>query len=778
MADKNCIEIVNAFEGLVQDYRGDEGLSAYRQMTKDQKLALADELFEEVSDDVRRAKLGAAAWYNIEQYLDKQGKNPKVFADMMSGAGVRGSGFLSLERRAEAVLHQFQSKLFEGLEKYRPRRFGLLHSKEAQRNIIRELKLPGSSGDKDAAQFAKTYQEANEYLRKAFNNAGGGIKQLEDFALPQYHDAVRIGRVSKQEWVSFVKDNIDTNRLVYKRTEEGLVGADLSEEVIDKMLGRVYENLASGGILHRDAAVNPHIRRMIGRHHQEHRILHFKDAESWMRYADRFGASDYVQSLNAHAEMLSREIAAMQIFGPNADLLVRKARLEVQKAVGRKDAGILGEQIYDQIMGKNYTNSTKLADVMRGVRNLSVGIKIGKAAISAISDLQFFGQTRVFNGLPVLQGYMDVLKGLVSSKSGRQTAAHLMLGARYAIDSAKSAYRISEVMGVGGTARFADFVVRASGLNYWTNVVRQQFGLGFLHTLGDNIERAYANLNPRLRGALSRYGITSAEWDIMRSAPLYEKEGARYLNPGAMPDDELAYKIVGMVMEETDFAVPEPNAKTMTILRGGSQPGTLSGELTRGVAMFKSFATSVILSHWMRALQLTPAKRMAYFASLITGTTLLGGLAIQAKYLVDGKTPANMDEKFWAAAFLQGGGTGILGDFLFQDHTRIGSVAEFIGGPLMADTSIALGLVFGSASDFAFARDKLHERAGRRAGRALDKLMPNLWQTNIIARRYFTDQLQMLANPKWASDQRAIRRRMNRERGQKYYWKPGSLTPQ
>lgn len=778
MADP-CLEIINAFEGLVQEHGGDELLTEFRQMGKEQRLALADEIFERVEGDVRRAKLTASAWDFLQNYIKKQKDKKKAFSDLMSGGGVRERGIVSLERRQESILQQFEAKLYEGLEHYRPRRFGLLHSREGQRNIIRELYQAGISGDKDAAQFVKIYKEASDYLRKLYNNAGGNVQKLFDWNLPQYHDAVRIGRTKKEEWVPFVKELIDKDRLgPYKIGEDGVVrGAKMSDEVVDELLGRVYDNLASGGVLHKELAVNPNMRRMMAKHHQEHRILNFKDADSWMAYSDKFGSSDYVQSLHANAELMSREIAAMQNFGPNPDMMVKKLRLTVQKASGNRDEGALGEMVYDQIMGRMYTNNTKLADTMRGVRNVSVGIKIGKAAISALSDMAFFGITRRFNNLPVFKGYMNLVKGLTGSKEHRMLAAHLHLGARYAIDNAKSAYRISEVMGVGGTARFADFVVKASGLDFWTNTVRQTFGLDYLHHLGGLTDRLYQNLPPMTRKAFKRYGITPGDWDRVRVAPHYEKSGARYLNPGAFDDDELTHKIVGMIGEETDFAVPEPNAKVMTILRGKGQPGTVAGEVMRSIGMFKSFSTSVVMSHWLRALNLSPKNRMTYFASLITGTTVLGAMAIQTKQIVDGKTPMDTSRAFWAAAFLQGGGTGILGDFLFQDHTRVGSAAEFLGGPLAADISTALGLVFGPASDFAQARNDIAAKAGARGARTIDKLIPNLWQTNLIARRYLSDQVQYLLNPNWRSQQRAMKKRLRNERGQHHYWEPGKLTP-
>jgi hypothetical protein len=708
--------------------------------------------------------------------MDKYGYTPKVFIDLFSGNGIRQRGMISLERLGEAILQDFESVVYKGLEHYRPRKFGLVHSRKGQVNVIREIFKPGSTGDKDAADMAKAIRIGLERLKKQFNNAGGHITELEDYMLPQFHDPTRIGRASRDDWVAFVKDKIDLNRLIY----HGAPGAVVSDAQATKLLKRVYDNIKSRGAINGDISVSPHIRKMIGNHHQEHRILHFKDADAWVEYADKFGAIDYVQSVHSHAEMMSKEIAVMEMFGPNPDHMVRYLRKKVQEHLGDPDVGSWGESTYNLVMGRNHIGNRKIAEVMRSIRNISTGLKIGKAVISAVSDTYFTAITSHLNGLPVMKTFSHVMSGLVNNKANRMLAAHLHLGARYAIDNAKSAYRISEVIGVGGSAKFADFVVRASGLNFWTNTVRQSFGLSALHHLGTLTDRSYVNLNPKIRGMFKRYGITSLDWDKMRHAQVLETGGTRYLDPDNFGDTDLVHKLMGAIGEETHFAVPEPNAKVMAFMRADSKPGTLPGEAVRAFGTFKSFAATVAISQWARALNKDGFKPGAmYLVSLLTGTTALGAIALQAKSFVDGKSPHDMDSgNFWASAFLQGGGTGILGDFLFQDHTRMGSVAEFLGGPLATDSSTLLGLVFGTGSDFNQARDNIMTKASKRTARAIDRLMPNLWQTNLLMRRYLTDHVQQMLNPHWATEQRTARRRMKKSTGREFLWRPGELTPE
>jgi hypothetical protein len=67
------------------------------------------------------------------------------------------------------------------------------------------------------------------------------------------------------------------------------------------------------------------------------------------------------------------------------------------------------------------------------------------------------------------------------------------------------------------------------------------------------------------------------------------------------------------------------------------------------------------------------------------GTTL-GFVAMELKQLAKGRTPRPVTVETVMAAFMQGGGAGIYGDFLFADYNRFGrSALATIGGPAVGD---------------------------------------------------------------------------------------------
>lgn len=793
MGNDPCIDLLKVFEESIREVGGDEMLAEYRAADRAKQIKMADEVMAELDLKVKQQKLRALAWNRLQKYFDKASDKADALNDIISGGGIRQAGTISLENRIDAILGQAHAKLYKMMENYRPRKLGLAHTKKFQRSLIREIFNPGSTGDKDAAQYASMWLEVTEGLRQRFNKAGGGIQKLFDWNLPQYHDAVKINRVlgrkaSDEEkftaWYNDIIELVDRDRIAAYQVGEGEIkGAKMSDEHYRNFLHGIWENLRSDGIIqHKNAQhFNPHIRRAVGNRHQQHRLIPFKDADSWMKYADKYGSQDYFNSMMSHLELMAREIGAMEMFGPNPDTMVKQLRLMVQQSVSglkARQAGAMAMNSYQLAMGRMFSQNIRFSDMMRAMRNVTTGIRIGSATISAISDLAFMRQTARFNDIPVMKTYMNFLRNITQSKDARMLAARLGLMAEYAIDRAKAAHRISEVQGYGATARFADFIVRASGLNHWTMTAKQTFGLEFLATMSDMSTSSWDNLKPRMKKAFERYDITPEDWVKIQQSERFVKNGTSFIDPANFGDNDLTAKVIGMIKEETTFAVPEPNAKARGILTGGQEAGTPGGELIRLVSQFKSFPVSVVVTHLARGLnQNSLGSKMGYLASLIGGTTLLGAMALQAKQIAAGKTPMEMDEGFWASAFAQGGGMGILGDFLFMDHSRFGAFSEYLLGPTIGQAEILARAFYGTGAAAMDARRDAKDKLGAAAAQAIRDFTPTVWYTRLVTHRYLTDWVNQMVDPNWHRKQRTLRRRMKKEYNNEYWWRPGEYGP-
>jgi len=179
--------------------------------------------------------------------------------------------------------------------------------------------------------------------------------------------------------------------------------------------------------------------------------------------------------------------------------------------------------------------------------------------------------------------------------------------------------------------------------------------------------------------------------------------------------------------------------------------------------------------------QATPGQRATYIATLMASTTLLGAMAMQVKEVVAGRDPRNLNPfegehggKNWLKAWLQGGSLGIYGDFLFSESTQHGqsAVASFLG-PVVGLGEDVFKLTQGNIMQAAAGKDTDF-------GAELLKLVQgntpggNIWYTKAVLDHLILHRLQEHFSPGYL---RRMKRRAQREFGQKYWWEPGDVTP-
>jgi hypothetical protein len=275
----------------------------------------------------------------------------------------------------------------------------------------------------------------------------------------------------------------------------------------------------------------------------------------------------------------------------------------------------------------------------------------------------------------------------------------------------------------------------------------------------------------------------------VRKADLADIDGARFLSvqniarldhPRAA---EVASAIHRMVLTERDYAVVTSDPRTRAYLQQGTQAGTVSGELMRFLGMYKAFPVTVMTTHLARGLGRQGAGgKAAYLGKFFIGLTVLGMGAWQAKQMARGKDPVTMDpttdagRKAWGAAMLQGGGAGILGDFLFADQSRFGhGLAETLAGPAVGLVSDVVRLGIGNAQkglageETTFLLDALKFGARYTPG-------SSLWYTRLALERTVLDQLALM-DPDTRQGFARLERKARQDFGQGYWWRPGQMAP-
>ncbi|MDP9413173.1 MAG: hypothetical protein M3Q08_03585 [Pseudomonadota bacterium] len=687
--------------------------------------------------------------------------------------------YLNVEAVRRTIVGRAHAKMAGILERHSRNLFGEVRDKSGLIDVVRELRGE-KTGNASAREMAEAFRAATEELRLRFNAAGGAIGKLVDWA-PQSHDSLKVRAAGFDAWRAKIAPLLDRGRMIDDAT-----GRPFDDETLNEVLREVFENIRTEGWANR--APGAAGGRKTANRRAEHRFLHFKDAAAWFDYDAEFGTGNVFDAMMGHVEGMARDIAHMEVLGPNPaatvrwlqDGLMKEAELDPDPKGALLDkartGGLSIEKMYAVTSGAlNAPVSTKWARRFGTVRSINVAQMLGTAAISAFTDIGFQGKTRGFNGLPLtgaLTGYLKLLSP--GSQADRRLAVRLGLIAEEAskLGSVQQRY-LGESIGHEWSRRLADGVLRASGLSAWTQAGRWAFGMEFLGHLADEAGKGLDQLSKPLRDALERYGIDAAGWDAIRASTPYEHKGARFLRPEDVVDAKLADRLHAMVLTETDYAVPVASVRARAMMTFG-RPGTLAGELSRNMFLFKSFGVSMMLSHGARAMSLRPVNRAIYAVGGTIILTMLGAMAVQMKEIVKGRDPLPMEDApeikdgkfeggFWARALLQGGGFGIFGDFLAAGTSeRTGSLQEAILGPVVGTAADAFRYVSGNMEEADVAR----------------RYTPGgtLWYGRLAYERLLIDELRAWTDENYYDSWARMEKRAE-EQGQGLWWRPGEGAP-
>lgn len=230
---------------------------------------------------------------------------------------------------------------------------------------------------------------------------------------------------------------------------------------------------------------------------------------------------------------------------------------------------------------------------------------------------------------------------------------------------------------------------------------------------------------------------------------------------------EIEDKLGSYFIDETNYGIIMPDERTRRWQTAGLQPGTVWGEVARFMMQFKSFPIAFGQRMAYSHLRGAPGGKVDYagLAHLMASTTVLGYVAMSLKDIVKGREPRDpSDIGTWGAAFMQGGGAGIYGDFLLNKYDRFGS------GPMKT----LEGPVFNSLDDLARMVVNTAHGEPPSAGHAMywgmnNTPFVNLWYTRQALDYLVLYHLQEMASPGYL---RRMERRLKKEHGQEMLLPP------
>ncbi|WP_062222196.1 hypothetical protein [Aureimonas sp. D3] len=826
--------LLRDFEGKFAQKRLQLGDDAAAQAAKDE---LARELRAQAIEKARRAVLTEKARVRLKDrilgYRDEKGQADvyEAAVQVLSHYGYAGAG--SVRGQTDAIISMAHGKLTDLMSA--TRRDHVTGLRTASAGLVRDMVrvLHGETvADATAARFAGDLSRVFEDLRNRFNAAGGAIPKLDGFGLPHSHNGLAIRQAGREEWKKFIRPLVDPDRMLHPLTAEPVGVAGL-----DKALDHVFDSVTTSGWAHHAPQMKSMGAGSLATQRQDHRFLTFKSADDWMTYNQAFGEGDPVQAMFRHVNGMARDIAAMEVLGPNPNAMVewmiQNVRAEIAKAdLGKSSYAKLRSRaakwasgtapgsfaewqmkaLWSELRGAP-TAAAGISTTMDTVKNLMNAALLGGAGITAIATDPFIAAgARFLGGLPIVHKDMfAMLKMLKASNREEIQRAGVIWGDYMHVMEGEARF-VGPMLGQHWSQRLVDRSMMLNLLTPLTTGRKLVEARAWQATLADHAASDFSALPERLRVTMEGFGIDAADWEIMRASvdpagfvtpmSIADRGGeVRYLQPGpdgalvdaelaaetkALRHREVAEKLAELTAAWSERSAPGGTPNARSFVMGGLSRGTYTGEAVSFALQFKSFGlsfTTLQLEAMQRITAMQSGGRavaFGYGTALVASLSLGAAMAMQIKALTDGKDLEDMSPtngQFWWRAMMQGGGFGLFGDFINSSTNRFGGgLQDTLAGPGAAFISDAGKLA--AIPLQAALGEKVNP--GRQvvdfAGRYTPVVASN-WATRGAYRRLFLDQLQWLTDPEADKSFKSKARSLKSRIGQDYWWAPGQALP-
>lgn len=798
-------EAQQLYDELVLQYEGRFGRAAAEGMATAKAVEAMERAF---LDKKRQALLTVKAQATVldnarRLYAGGKYADGPIGGDAMLASLVRDekAPFANVEYRWHNVKQTALAAMYDLLAKHRAGLTGHIREKSDFMDVLRELH-GADTGNLNARELAEGWRAASEFLRRRFNAAGGSIGQLDNWGLPHSHDPMRVGAVSAEAWIDEIAPMLDRARMV-----DAATGLPMSDARLRTVLRDTYEAIVSDGWSRREPGKGGGMGALAnGR--AEQRFLHFKAADDWLAYNDRFGGAEPLDAMLAHVDHMARDIAMMEILGPNPAATIRWMKDSIAKdaftvgtvadrlGVAKGEYAI--DRVFREIMGmSNRPVNRRLALAGSTLRNWQTSTKLGSAVLSSFSDAGTQALTRYYNGLDAVGTIGDYARQLNPLDAadrefarragiiGDEFTGKVIAGGRAHMDELFGG-RLQD--GAGWldrkletsnemSRRLADGTLRVSGLNAWTVAGREAMYREFADTFTRRADEAFEDLPPLLQGFFQRYGMGREAWNEIRRTARIIHKGVDWIDPSQVPNEALRDRLMEAMLTEMDFAVPTGGLYQRSIVNAYPR-GTFMGELIRTGFQFKMFPVTVMAMHGQRMLaQSNLANKAAYAAAFLGVTTLTGMLGLQMGEMAKLKDPLPMGDRrygvspeFLKRAMLKGGGLGVYGDVIeggLNEHGQdIGDVTK---GPAYGTAQ--------TVADFGKAW-ATGEGRGRATANLLKREVPgsSLWFVRGAYERVLVDTVGEWADPDYSKSYGRMMKRAA-DQGQGAWWAPGAAAP-
>jgi len=604
---------------------------------------------------------------------------------------------------------------------------GLFDEVDFQRGVVFELmKGEGSSGMPLAQLMSAKIREIKRKMLTEAQKLGVNIGELDDHVTAQFHDPVSIRGKEKlpddamNRWINDIYPLLNKER-VFRDPNAGF-----EEHKI--MLKEIYTNIVQNKREVKELG-SPDLtigRRSLASKVSQHRVLHFKDPDAWIKYNSQYGHRNPIIAILNNIERFSDDLELMKALGPNPENTFKRqlANLNLDKG---KDRVLKSHYALVSAQNAEIVDPTihKWTQITLAIQNMS---KLGSAVISAFTDPLYTAFTRNYHGVNFFTAYYETLAvslrklTRIGNDEVNEFAEAFSIGLDGIVGSASS--RVAPARSLNqNISQASDNFFRINGLNGWTNFMREGAVFMMANDLRRALSKDYRQLNNGYRRIMSQYNIGEKDWEMLKQVPADLFGDKRLLTPDKIKyfaEDlgnadkaaflELSDKLRFFYIGENTNAVLMPMAREQAFMAripfGGEDAvknGTPAALAAKTFWQFRGFGVTMMMRNFPRVQQMgLPA-----FFHLIPMVGIGYGVK-SLKDILSGKEPLDPADPdniltIAIAGVLQSGFGGIAADYLVNDYRKYGrGFPDVVGGPAVGSIqdiaeiySAASGAVFG-----------------------------------------------------------------------------------
>jgi hypothetical protein len=747
---------------------------------------------------VRDKVATAEAWDRIQNHPN----GPMAGMNALLGHDIHEHGGINVESLGNVYGTRATKMLNQLLDKYGTKRGGLKQDIAGVKNVIREMRF-ADTGDKAAKSVADAWKDL-------FGPEGTFVKEMkaldptfnaaEDWGTPQFWETYRVKQFRPNVFKQDLRQEMQTGGLKLHDPDTGLEASAIRrEEILAGAVDKINMDLPfEGGV----GSAFTH----------DMRVFRFSQdkagADSFIRLMDKYGSGQggYVGTLQGHVQRASRALALRKIFGPNYRInmegLYNKA-LKLNRQMADVATPSWGEKIralilspiesenatrrlVDHMIGKGtQIGSQAVSDFFNGYRGFTAARKMGSGFITGFfQDPTNMLAEASWLGMNKSRIMGDLGRGVLGEgwSEGELTRMGILL--KSSIDQGIGVKRFEDQwLGERLGQRLGDFIVRASRLAHWDEILRTTFQKEFLAAFGDRAGKNFDALDEPFKDHfLTPYRFTEDEWKVLSDPANHFKLGsARILDLDKLlgPNEALRQKLLSAMFDQRSYGYITGGTPQGRAFVQRGQPGTLLGEVARNAFQFKTWPVTYMATWGTRMMtQPSLATALPIAARLVLFGTTAGAMTLGVKSLIKGQDwPEMRDPWFWVESAVQGSVAGLASDYVRDFFSRDSTtLIESLMGPIASDIRDISEVLSKTA------RSGLGEHAnwGSALAHAIRDATPGstLWYTRLVTQRMIFDELQKMLDPNWYQSFLRQRDRSIKTRNQDFYWPPGQPGPE